>query len=345
LSRKSSKTINRFLILGYTGYGNIGDELMVESAKYFLSQAFNKVKFLFLTPDRGRFNPLNALRTLRESDGVVLCGGNLFQDETSFRSFLYYWMVTRGALFLKRKVFFLNQGLGPLRSKLARRFLKSILSNKRVGGYFRDVVSLRYAVRFNSNFKLCWDTATLVIDDILSPENILSSPTHVCVIPTLKTQESDVITGLKEMKATNVKLVAFQPTKDRNAISRLADGLNKMGISAQIAPTGLKEALSAIKNAEFVITYRLHGALIAAYMGVPFVTFDTAKNRRVIKTMDRNFELFFKDTTGLMIALSRLSDYDFESLKCKYREEMKQQKGIIIEGMRNFFVGGSKNEE
>ncbi len=71
MSRKSSKTINRFLILGYTGYGNIGDELMVESAKYFLSQAFNKVKFLFLTPDRGRFNPLNALRTLRESDGVV----------------------------------------------------------------------------------------------------------------------------------------------------------------------------------------------------------------------------------------------------------------------------------
>jgi len=147
------------------------------------------------------------------------------------------------------------------------------------------------------------------------------------------------------MKAANVKLVAFQPTKDRNAISRLADGLNKMGISAQIASTGLKEALSAIKNAEFVITYRLHGALIAAYMGVPFVTFDTAKNRRVIKTMDRNFELFFKDTTGLMIALSRLSDYDFESLKCKYREEMEQQKGIIIEGMRNFFVGGSKNEE
>jgi len=318
---------------------------MAESVKHLLSQVFNKVEFFFLPPGRGRFNPLNVLQAVRGSDGVILCGGNLFQDETSFRSFLYYWMVARMALFLKRKVFFLNQGLGPLHGKLARRLLKSLLSSKRVGGYFRDGVSLRYATRFNSNFKLCWDTAALVIDDILSPESISPSPTHVCVIPTWRTRERDVIAALKEMKVANVKLVAFQPKKDRNAISRLADGLNKMGISTQIAPTGLKEALSAIKNAEFVIAYRLHGALTAAYMGVPFVAFDTAKNRRVIKTMDRNFELFFKDMASLMIALSRLSDYDFESLKCKYREELGKQKRAIMEEMRKFFVGGSEDEE
>lgn len=335
---EKSGFVRRFLILGYTGYGNIGDELMLESARRFLRSAFQNVVFITLLPDRGRLNPVHILRSLKKSDGVVLCGGNLFQDETSFRSFLYYWSVVRAALSMNKKVFFLNQGLGPLQSRIARKLLKSILSNRNVGGYLRDRVSFRYAASCNSGFKLGWDTAVMAIEEVVSSLEEEPVSDYVCVIPTMRAKEKDVVEAITKMNKREVRLLSFEPRKDRIVLSRLADMLNKEGISTQIAPVGLKEALSVIAGTEFVISYRLHGALIAAYLGVPFVVFGSAKNMRVLNTMDRDFRLFFKDGVSLLIALSHLKTYDFELLKRKYREELEKQKGNIIEEIKDFFT-------
>ncbi|MBQ9418966.1 MAG: polysaccharide pyruvyl transferase family protein, partial [Synergistaceae bacterium] len=125
-------------VLGYYGFGNLGDELLLQACVNLLNaNDINNITALSNDPAETQKNfNVNAInrwkifevsKTLRSCDYLLLGGGGLFQDSTSVKSCLYYWGVVRLAKFFGVKVLAVGQSIGPLNSRLAKFFTASAL--------------------------------------------------------------------------------------------------------------------------------------------------------------------------------------------------------------------------
>lgn len=141
----------RILIMGYYGFGNQGDEAILAATLKQLKERFPRFIPVLLYP-RGKEPPPNVEVIIRDElwsllKGIKRCqallggGGSLFQDVTSKKSLLYYLGVMLLALLMRRKVFLLGQGMGPIHSGWGRFLLPRILNYSSFVG-LRDELSL-----------------------------------------------------------------------------------------------------------------------------------------------------------------------------------------------------------
>lgn len=117
----------KLFVFGYYGCGNLGDEAILKSFIDWARQELPGVEFVVQTSDvehtRAQFDVAAAhkygmaamLRGLRGCDAVVAPGGGLLQDATSAKSLMYYLGLIWLARFLRKPVYLLSQGVGPLR--------------------------------------------------------------------------------------------------------------------------------------------------------------------------------------------------------------------------------------
>jgi polysaccharide pyruvyl transferase CsaB len=116
----------RILISGYYGFGNLGDEALLEVIVSRIRARFPGVTMdvLSATPEEtsARLNveatPRWDARAVRgaidRADIVLSGGGGLLQNATSLRSLLYYVGIIRRAVKGGRKVMIFAQSIGPL---------------------------------------------------------------------------------------------------------------------------------------------------------------------------------------------------------------------------------------
>ena len=94
------------MILGYYGYGNLGDEATLRGMIGLLRRAgFGRITVLSRDPRATarregvkavfRYAPLRILWAIARSDLFLFGGGTLLQDKTSKRSLLYYDFISR----------------------------------------------------------------------------------------------------------------------------------------------------------------------------------------------------------------------------------------------------------
>jgi len=130
----------KILISGYYGFGNVGDEAVLEavvgelrrrdpqaeitvlSASPTLTAELAKIKAI------PRYHLLKVLYEIFQTDIFLSGGGSLFQDVTSSRSFWYYLFLVFLACGFRKKVVIFAQGFGPLRRKINRLFARLILN-------------------------------------------------------------------------------------------------------------------------------------------------------------------------------------------------------------------------
>lgn len=126
------------LLAGYYGFGNLGDELLAQSAiGLLLSFGVERGKIAILSnnPDESKEKfgidavnrwKLSAVReALMRSRTLLLGGGGLFQDATSMRSCVYYWGLVRLARAARCRVWAVGQSVGPLLSPAAKWLTKT----------------------------------------------------------------------------------------------------------------------------------------------------------------------------------------------------------------------------
>ena len=131
---------NSCLILGYYGFGNLGDELLLKACIKILNEnGINNEKITALSnnPEEtkknfnissvNRWKIFEVVKALRKSNFLILGGGGLFQDSTSIKSCFYYWGIVRLAKFFGLKVFAWGQSVGPLNYKISKFFTGSAL--------------------------------------------------------------------------------------------------------------------------------------------------------------------------------------------------------------------------
>ena len=128
----------RTLLFGYYGFSNLGDDALLRAAIKRARSDFgasvgaltNKPKLTakrFAIPCYSRLSPFALFYRILRCERLIFGGGTVFQDGTSRRSLLYYLMVLRLALFLKKDVLLYANGIGQIKSNWLRRMLFSSL--------------------------------------------------------------------------------------------------------------------------------------------------------------------------------------------------------------------------
>lgn len=131
----------KILISGYYGFGNLGDELLLEAllddvrrvrpdaeVTVLSARPLETAKRFGVTAIH-RTDPVALRRAMQRCDLLLSGGGTLLQDGTSRRSLWYYLAVIRLARELGKPVMIYSQGLGPLNHPRDRAMVRRTLED------------------------------------------------------------------------------------------------------------------------------------------------------------------------------------------------------------------------
>lgn len=145
--------MSKLVISGYYGFGNAGDEAMLSAMVSALRALDPTLSITVISGNPAdtcrrypvasvhRLNLWGIAQALRRADFWSAAAAGLLQDVTSGRSIFYYLGILQLACLLGCPIMLYAQGIGPIRSKLARSFMRHI-GNRIVAGTVRDAGSL-----------------------------------------------------------------------------------------------------------------------------------------------------------------------------------------------------------
>jgi len=311
------------LVFGYYGYDNLGDELLCRATVDILKKAFFKEIYLLVPKGRkkdykwsnvipvNRFDPISVTNAVLHSEVVVCGGGGIFQDQTSLRSFLYYSSLVVLSRAFGKPVFLLANSLGPVKRKFSRMILRYLLSRKKVFLIARDAVSERYAKRFSKNVFKGTDLAILELEKMrIEPQK------ERCVSFCLKEplELSEIVTCLKEMGFEKFIFVPLSP-QDREVSLNLLKQYRNFEAS--------DDPIKSIASSSLVISQRMHGCLISAHFGIPFVAVNNSKATRFMRKYLPDYTGYADENpTNIAIAIAKVMNKSVE-IREKLLEDAK----------------------
>lgn len=279
-----ASTRPRFLACGYYGEHNLGDDALLEVLLAMLPAGCQVTvtahdgcqvsqRFGVATVPR-RSLPL-VLKELRRCDGLVLGGGSLLQDSTSFRSLLYYAALIVAARVEAKPVLLWGQGLGPLRRRVSRILVGRLLGLVTAASW-RDQESAVLAEKLGHDGLVGSDPVWA-----LSPQQWRGSggPLVLCLRPTKELQGSAwrpyllALDQLASQQDREVIWLPFHAAQDRGLLQQLErEQLLPAGLagrSREILAERPREAMAVASGAGLVVAMRLHGLILGALAGAP----------------------------------------------------------------------------
>lgn len=296
----------RFLISGYYGFENLGDEAILSALTHQLRarRPDAVITALSASPERtrarlgiesvGRTSLAAIARAAREPGTVFLSGGgSLLQDVTGPLSVPYYL----GALLVARaagsRTMFLGQGVGPLGRRLSRLL---------VGAVARRVDALTVRDQGSADLLAACgvppERIELTADPVLAlppaPPEVGAAAIReagldpgkpliaVSVRPWPSWYEkqlkafSAVLAQAAEQHGAQLLLIPFHRPDDEPLVSELADSLARpesahLAVATLSRPLSPEAMLSVLAHARLVVGMRLHAVIMAAAVGVPAV--------------------------------------------------------------------------
>lgn len=288
----------RVLLSGYYGFGNIGDEAILASTVQSLRERDPSIEISVLSANPvetartydvltyGRMSPREVLPGILASDLVVFGGGSLLQDDTSFRSLLYYLSIIFVSRALRRPVVVYANGVGPIRSWSGRILTRLALSMaKRVTVRDPESEKLLKRIGVRRPVRVTADPAFLLSpcsperrDQMLGAAEITGErPVVWLALRPRKAPEQFYKSfvpaiGLLRNKGYEPCLLVMQD-QDRELVPLLNGYLKEAGQRAVPAVAGAspREALGLLEKASFCLGMRLHTLILSARAGVPFM--------------------------------------------------------------------------
>lgn len=261
----------RVLLSGYYGFGNLGDEAILEALVRGLSDRGHEVEVLSGDPPAtrahhgvaaaGRYASLPL--ALGRADALVSGGGGLLQDATSSMSLRYYLGVVRAARAIGLRTVVFGQSIGPLTDR-GRRAVGRALRGIPVA--VRDEPSRALLEALGVEAQRVADVA-LTLDPPAA-----RGGAGLLLIPRADVDGArDALAALGRSVAGDgvpVAVAAFQhgdDAHDADALAEAVPGARRI----RVATAG--DALAACAAADGVASVRLHGLIFAARAGTPHV--------------------------------------------------------------------------
>lgn len=274
----------RVVISGYYGYGNSGDEAVLQGVLAGLERAAggrSQIEAVVLsgTPEAtaamhgveaapGR-SPLAVWRALRRADLLISGGGGLIQDRTSARSSLYYLGVIAMAYAARVPVYVYGQGIGPVRRRWLRRLAGLVLRGVQGAGV-RDEVSGRLLTELGVPRERIQVTADAAF--ALPPPTVEERAQALASVGSLTGQGDEpgrrskplvgvvwrspgtgcrqavagAVASFARARLASVVVVPFHPSMDREDARRFAHEVAEAGGEAVLFPDGLASPRQAL---------------------------------------------------------------------------------------------------
>ena len=295
--RKSRKPIDA-LISGYYGSNNHGDDVLLEAITTDLrkmhgdinisviSKRPKETKSVYGVNAFHRFNFLRILRSLKQTNLLIMGGGSLIQDLTSTRSLTYYLFIMNSAVRARAKIMLYANGIGPLRREKNKhravaaleKVEKITLRDERSGSVLKELglknsnilVTADAAFRFkNSNP----DAGLQLLDKIN-----LAGKKYFCVsIRGWKTLKEDFVTEMAvfcdymcEKHGMSPLFIPMQPSNDAEISTQVIEASKKRGYYLDEV-FSIEQILSVIGGAQFLVGMRLHSIIYGANAATPVI--------------------------------------------------------------------------
>lgn len=130
---------------GFFGFNNLGDELIFEYVRSKYPNAF----FFSLKEDKKRnIYKRSDIISLLRCEKIIFPGGNIIQDKSSFKSFYFYIFLILILQIFNKKIYLINNGIGPVSTRFRTMLVKYILKRS-------ELVSLRTVKDYEKYKKIC----------------------------------------------------------------------------------------------------------------------------------------------------------------------------------------------
>ena len=293
------------LVSGYYGFGNLGDESLLDIIASSLAKEIPGVKIAALTknpradaPRTGlrcvsRFRFPQVWRVIGKSKLLISGGGSLLQDKTSKRSLSYYAWVIRAAEMQKTKVAVLANGIGPISYASNQKLTAKVISAADEVSV-RDTDSRGELIRIGvkpEKIRVSADPAFLirpadgdVVDKTMAKLGVCGGFFAVSVRPLGKPDEDAAENAMlvNEIAAACVEMskkfglmpliIPMQETQDEKICRQLCAMLEENGTRAVMyRPTNAGELIGVLSRAQMVLSMRLHLVIFASSAGVPVI--------------------------------------------------------------------------
>ena len=281
---------------GYYGFGNAGDEAILQSVYSNTREASADIDITVLSSDPegtktrygcnavGRFNVLRVLQTLRSCDALVSGGGSLLQDFTSTRSLLYYLFIIRMAKWMGKKVMIYANGIGPVRKVSNRRRVRRVIDRA-------DIITLRDPASAEElrSMGVARDDIRVTADPVFTMHAI-SREDAQCFLDKCGATSGRFITvsirdwpgmghffesiaaicdSVYETTGHIALFIPMQADKDMEASRKVLGMMKRPSFIIEERLTG-EELMGVIGASDAMIAMRLHALIFAARMNVPF---------------------------------------------------------------------------
>ena len=282
----------QFLLSGYYGFGNLGDEAL---ARVIVSELrarypYAEINVLSARPEvtahelAVRSTPRAQLSSVRDAiagaDVVLSGGGGLLQNATSLRSLLYYAGILRAANRAQRKSMIFAQSIGPLDfvgKTVVREWCKGTScatvrdarSQQLLSSLLRDI-----RIERTADPVFLYDTPNGAID---LPSLGVDGAVPLVVVAVRKSPGFQhaaraiayAVDRFSEKHHAHVAFLPFGGSDDADAATEL---IRKCKSSPVLLPlTNIDEASALIRSAFIVIGMRLHALILAIRYGIPFL--------------------------------------------------------------------------
>lgn len=282
----------RVLLSGYYGFGNLGDEALLDVFVTQMRRRFpaSRLEVLSATPkmtsDAYRIEATprwdwRAVRAAIARADVVLSGaGGLLQNGTSLRSLLYYAAILREAIRTRRKTMVFAQSVGPLDfwgRLVVRHFCKGLdratVRDERSRRLLHELVP-RAPVERTADPVFLYDAPE---ECDLAAEGLGPESGAYALISVRKTS------GFRDAVAVLARAIdrlaqlhgirsAFLPLGGAADAAASTDVIRACASSPMLLPEcTLAKAAAIVRGARVTIGMRLHALVLAARFGVPFL--------------------------------------------------------------------------
>ncbi len=283
----------RVLLSGYYGFGNLGDEALLEVIVERMRRRFPsaQLEVLSATPQATaashgvastpRWNWRAIRAAVARSDVVLSGGGGLLQNATSLRSLLYYAGILREAIRARRKTMVFAQSVGPLdfwgrlvvrqfckgldratvRDEKSRRLLETLLSRTPIE-HTADPVFLYEGPEGEGDLSA----------EGLGPESGAYAVVSVRKSASFRDGPAIIARAVDRLAQRHDIRAAFLPLGGAADAVISTDVIRACKSNPVLLPEcSLAKAASIFRSARVVVGMRLHALVLAARYAVPFL--------------------------------------------------------------------------
>lgn len=341
--------MSKILISGFYGFGNLGDEAILETMISRVRRMDSKAEITVLsnnpikTANAFNIHCVNrkslggVLKAIRHCEVLISGGGSLLQDVTSGKSIYYYFFIILCGILFRKKVMLYSHGIGPINVPVNRMITKLLL-NRVQCITVRESNSKQDLIDMGVKESLITVTADPVIDmrdgdpvagrmlleNSLKPKLTFETDKPIVGL-SLRTKDfktearkADLINAIEKMSQVyHIVLLPFYFNEDIEISRELAEDLSNVYLMDQRLTT--KETLDLMSAMDLFVGTRLHSLILGAVAEIAVVGI----------SYDPKID-YFLETIGLR-ALLTIDSFDSERIYEGVSEALVNKNAIINE--------------